>query len=79
MKASGRSRIDLTPDQRLEIAAQLDCLELVNDLMDEELAGLVVDNPDEALDEYLKDNEDDLHIGGSQVYLFEHISRALLD
>lgn len=73
------SRIDLTPDQRLEIAAQLDCLELVNDLMDEELAGLVVDNPDEALDEYLKDNEDDLHIGGSQVYLFEHISRALLD
>ncbi len=72
------SRIDLTPDQRIEIAAQLDCLQLVNDLMDEALAGLAVDDADEALEEYLKDNEDDLHIGGSQVYLFEHISRALM-
>lgn len=73
------SRIDLTPDQRMEIAAQLGCLQLANDLMDESLAGLEVDDADQALDEYLKDNEDYLHIGGSQVDLFEHISRALLD
>ena len=73
------TRIDLTPDQRMDIATQLDCLQLADDLMDESLAGIAVDDPDEALEKFFRDNELDLHIGGSQVFLFEHISRALID
>ena len=72
------SRTDLTLNQRMDIAAQLDCQQLANDLRDEALSRLEIEDADEAFEEFLKDNEEG-NIGQSQAHLFKHISRALVE